>query len=60
MTTTTEALPTVGFIGLGSMGAGMTRNLQQAGFPLVVNDLRREAAAELVAKQQQLIAHFKV
>lgn len=49
MTTTTEALPTVGFIGLGSMGAGMTRNLQRAGFPLVVNDLRREAAAELVA-----------
>ncbi len=42
-------LPTVGFIGLGSMGSGMTRNLQAAGFPLVVSDLRREAAAELVA-----------
>lgn len=45
----TENLPTVGFIGLGSMGSGMTRNLQAAGFPLVVNDLRREAAAELIA-----------
>jgi 3-hydroxyisobutyrate dehydrogenase len=40
---------TVGFIGLGNMGSGMTRNLQQAGFPLVVNDVRREAAAALEA-----------
>ncbi|RFA12859.1 3-hydroxyisobutyrate dehydrogenase [Subtercola boreus] len=40
---------TVGFIGLGNMGSGMTRNLQAAGFPLVVNDIRREAAAELIA-----------
>jgi 3-hydroxyisobutyrate dehydrogenase len=47
MTATTT--PTVGFIGLGSMGGGMTRNLQKAGFALVVTDLRREAAAELVA-----------
>ncbi|MBN9631422.1 MAG: NAD(P)-binding domain-containing protein, partial [Actinobacteria bacterium] len=41
--------PTIGFIGLGSMGSGMTRNLQKAGFPLVVTDLRSEAADELVA-----------
>ncbi|QBE48978.1 NAD(P)-dependent oxidoreductase [Leucobacter triazinivorans] len=47
MTTTTQ--PTVGFIGLGSMGSGMTRNLQAAGFPLVVTDIRREAADALVA-----------
>jgi 3-hydroxyisobutyrate dehydrogenase len=40
---------TVGFIGLGNMGSGMTRNLQQAGFPLVVNDIRRESAADLIA-----------
>jgi len=40
---------TVGFIGLGNMGSGMTRNLQLAGFPLVVNDIRRESAAELLA-----------
>lgn len=39
---------TVGFIGLGNMGSGMTRNLQLAGFPLVVNDIRRESAAELI------------
>lgn len=44
-----EALPTVGFVGLGNMGSGMTKNLQAAGFPLVVTDLRRESAAELIA-----------
>lgn len=44
-----ETRPTVGFIGLGNMGSGMTRNLQAAGFPLVVTDLRRESAAELIA-----------
>lgn len=41
--------PVVGFIGLGNMGQGMTRNLQQAGFHLVVNDVRQESAAELIA-----------
>ncbi|MCK8466649.1 NAD(P)-dependent oxidoreductase [Microbacterium sp. KSW4-16] len=45
----TETRPTVGFIGLGNMGSGMTRNLQAAGFPLVVTDLRRESASELLA-----------
>jgi 3-hydroxyisobutyrate dehydrogenase len=48
MNMTTHGLPTVGFIGLGSMGTGMTRNLQQAGYPLVVNDLRPESAEELI------------
>lgn len=47
MTHTT--IPTVGFIGLGSMGSGMTKNLQAAGFPLVVTDIRRDAADALVA-----------
>lgn len=47
MTATT--MPTVGFIGLGSMGSGMTRNLQRAGYPLIVTDLRPEAAAEVVS-----------
>lgn len=40
---------TVGFIGLGSMGSGMTRNLQEAGYALVVNDVRKEAAEALLA-----------
>lgn len=42
-------LPTVGFIGLGSMGSGMTRHLQQAGYRLVVNDVRQAQSDELVA-----------
>lgn len=45
----TTFLPTVGFIGLGNMGSGMVRNLQRAGFPLVVTDARREAADEVIA-----------
>jgi 3-hydroxyisobutyrate dehydrogenase len=44
-----STLPTVGFIGLGNMGSGMTRNLQAAGYPLVVNDIRQEAGAHLIA-----------
>ncbi len=35
----------VGFIGLGTMGAGMASNLQKAGHELVVNDVRKEVAA---------------
>jgi 3-hydroxyisobutyrate dehydrogenase len=35
----------VGFIGLGTMGARMAANLQHAGYKLVVNDLRKDAAA---------------
>lgn len=40
---------TIGFIGLGNMGSGMTKNLQKNGFQLVVNDVREEAAAQLIA-----------
>lgn len=39
----------VGFVGLGHMGAAMSRNILAAGHDLVVHDLRREAAAELTA-----------
>lgn len=39
----------IGFIGLGNMGSGMTRNLQKAGFDLIVNDIRRESADDLIA-----------
>lgn len=35
----------IGFIGLGTMGAFMAANLQKAQYRLVVNDMRREAAA---------------
>jgi 3-hydroxyisobutyrate dehydrogenase len=40
---------TIGFIGLGNMGSGMTKNLQKNGFKLVVNDVRKEAAETLIA-----------
>ena len=39
----------VGFIGLGTMGASMASNLQKGGHDLVVNDVRREAAAPHLA-----------
>ncbi|MBI3043430.1 MAG: NAD(P)-dependent oxidoreductase [Betaproteobacteria bacterium] len=35
----------VGFIGIGTMGASMALNVRAKGYELVVNDLRREAAA---------------
>lgn len=42
-------MPVVGFVGLGNMGLGMTRNLQKAGYQLAVNDVREENATDLVA-----------
>jgi 3-hydroxyisobutyrate dehydrogenase len=39
----------VGFIGLGNMGAPMSRNILAAGHDLVVHDIRPEAAAGLEA-----------
>jgi 3-hydroxyisobutyrate dehydrogenase len=39
----------VGFIGLGTMGAGMAANLQKAGHELVVHDIRRAAAEKFLA-----------
>jgi len=40
---------TIGFIGLGTMGAGMARNFQKAGYRLVAHDLRRAAAEPFLA-----------
>ena len=34
----------VGFIGLGTMGGNAARNIARRGFPLVVHDIRPEAA----------------
>jgi 3-hydroxyisobutyrate dehydrogenase len=39
----------VGFVGLGTMGSRMATNLQKGGYQIVVNDLRRESAAALIA-----------
>lgn len=38
----------IGFIGLGTMGGGMSLNIRRAGYDMVVNDLRHEAAARQV------------
>jgi len=43
----------IGFIGLGNMGKPMAKNLCKAGYSLIVNDLNREAVAELVAMGAQ-------
>ena len=39
----------VGFIGLGHMGAPMSRNVLAAGHELVVHDVRPDAAADPVS-----------
>lgn len=39
----------VGFIGLGTMGAGMAANLRKAGYELVVYDIRKESVEPLLA-----------
>jgi 3-hydroxyisobutyrate dehydrogenase len=44
-----EATMTIGFIGLGTMGASMASNLQAAGHALAVHDVRRAAAATHLA-----------
>jgi 3-hydroxyisobutyrate dehydrogenase-like beta-hydroxyacid dehydrogenase len=41
----------VGFIGLGTMGAGMAANLAKAGNELVVHDMRREAAEPFLSNR---------
>ncbi|MBY0332594.1 MAG: NAD(P)-dependent oxidoreductase [Acetobacteraceae bacterium] len=42
-------MTTIGFIGLGTMGAHMAANIQRAGHRLVVHDMRRAAAERLLA-----------
>ena len=39
----------VGFIGLGTMGAGMAANLQKGGFQITITDLRKDAVAKHLA-----------
>jgi 3-hydroxyisobutyrate dehydrogenase len=41
-------MTTIGFIGLGTMGAHMAANLQKAGHAMIVHDMRREAADALL------------
>ena len=41
-------METVGFIGLGNMGAGMANNIQKAGYPMVVFDIREAATRQFL------------
>ena len=43
----------VGFIGLGAMGVPMSQRLLEAGYPLAVYDVRKEAVETLVKKGAQ-------
>ena len=43
-------METVGFIGLGAMGGPVAGNIQQAGYPMVVYDLRDEAMHSFLAR----------
>ena len=40
----------VGFIGIGAMGRHMSRHVLAAGYELVVNDIKKEAAQEILSK----------
>ncbi|MDO6759466.1 NAD(P)-dependent oxidoreductase [Tamlana sp. 2_MG-2023] len=42
--------PTIGFIGLGLMGANMVENLQKRGFELIVMDLNKDAVETVIAR----------
>ena len=43
-------MDTVGFIGLGKMGVGMAGNIQKAGYPMVVYDVREAATKPLLGR----------
>ncbi|MGD9927984.1 MAG: 2-hydroxy-3-oxopropionate reductase [Sphaerochaeta sp.] len=49
----------IGFIGLGIMGKPMAKNLIKAGYSLVVNDINKEAVAELVSAGAEEAASAK-
>ncbi|MBU2951109.1 NAD(P)-dependent oxidoreductase [Tamlana agarivorans] len=42
--------PTIGFIGLGLMGANMVENLQKRGFEVIVMDLNKDAVETVIAR----------
>ncbi|WPB55509.1 NAD(P)-dependent oxidoreductase [Xylophilus sp. GOD-11R] len=51
--------PTVGFVGVGTMGRPMARRLLEAGYGVVVFDLNQEAVAELVSLGARAAASVK-
>ena len=60
-------METVGFIGLGNMGGGMAGNIQKAGYPMVVFDVREgatrrflEAGARLAGSPEEVASLSEV
>ena len=49
-------MQTVGFIGLGNLGTPMAQNIQSAGFPMTVYDVREEATRSLLEGGARLAA----
>ncbi len=49
---TNPALPRIGFIGLGIMGAPMAAHLARAGYRLVLHDIDEQAASAVAAETQ--------
>jgi 3-hydroxyisobutyrate dehydrogenase len=47
-------MDTIGFIGLGNMGAGMAGNIQKAGYPMVVYDIREGATRPFLERGARL------
>ena len=47
-------METVGFIGLGNMGSGMAANIQKAGYPVVVHDIREGATRTYLERGARL------
>ena len=47
-------METIGFIGLGNMGSGMAGNIQKAGYPMVVHDLREGATRPFLERGARL------
>ena len=50
------SMQTVGFIGLGNLGTPMAQNIQRAGFPMAVYDLREGATRALLEGGARLAA----
>ena len=46
-------MKTIGFVGLGTIGGVIARNIQKAGHPMVLHDIRSEACESLVAAGAQ-------
>ena len=47
-------METIGFIGLGRMGSAMARNIQKAGYPMVVHDAREGATGPFLEEGARL------